>query len=44
MTDPGDSGSEGKVRNARDLFPATAEMAYFNTAAVGLAGTLTRVG
>jgi cysteine desulfurase / selenocysteine lyase len=29
--------SQSDIRDARSLFPATAELAYFNTAAVGLA-------
>lgn len=32
-------GSLLDVRDARELFPATANSAYFNTAAVGLAST-----
>ena len=31
------SGTAGSIRDARNLYPATANVAYFNTAAVGLA-------
>jgi cysteine desulfurase/selenocysteine lyase len=37
MTNSADSRPIGDVREARGLFPATAQAAYFNTAAVGLA-------
>ncbi len=37
MTDDAGSGSTRDVRSARREFPATDKLAYFNTAAVGLA-------
>ena len=37
MSGRADSGPSGDVRDARSLFPATGNAAYFNTAAVGLA-------
>ena len=37
MTERTDTSSARHVRDARTLYPATAELAYFNTAAVGLA-------
>ena len=37
MTDNPDPGSRLDIRGARSLFPATGKLAYFNTAAVGLA-------
>ncbi len=37
MSGRADSGPIGDIRDARSLFPATANAAYFNTAAVGLA-------
>jgi cysteine desulfurase / selenocysteine lyase len=37
MTDQIDAGRSPGIRDARGLFPATAKMAYFNTAAVSLA-------
>ncbi len=37
MSSQAEPGSAGDVRNARNLFPATEKVAYFNTAAVGLA-------
>ena len=36
MGEPGAAGQGADVSEARRLFPATANMAYFNTAAVGL--------
>ena len=37
MSTPRETGSADDVRTARRLFPATEHLAYFNTAAVGLA-------
>ncbi len=37
MSSRADSGPTGGVRDARSLFPATGNAAYFDTAAVGLA-------
>jgi cysteine desulfurase / selenocysteine lyase len=37
VTDPAPAAQTAGVRDARRLFPATADRAYFNTAAVGLA-------
>jgi len=37
VTDPVPGGQTADIRDARRLFPATADRAYFNTAAVGLA-------
>ncbi len=37
MTHPAESDTRRGIRRARELFPATENLAYFNTAAVGLA-------